>query len=127
MMLRKGNEYLDGINRCVSYEIDEIGSKIKYLKKGKEYILNPSMTSRNMIFILVRLADLRNIEKTQFHTQFGHMIQKFDLKSNKDCCYVILSIIKVDKEIHKSEPLIYDQDLPMLEHFYINQIAIKKG
>ena len=127
IMLKKGNEYLGGINRCVSYEIDEIGSKVKYFKKGNEYILNPSTTSRNMIFIVVRLCDLQHIEKIQCHTQFGHMIQKLDLKSNKDRCYIMLSIIKVDKEIHKSEPLIYDQDLPLLERFYINQIAIKKG
>ena len=97
IMLRKGKECTDGNNRYVYYEIDEIGSKVKYVKKDKEYILNPSMTSRNMIFILVRLADLSNIGKTQFHTQFGHMVQKLDLKSNKDHCYVHSNI----KEAHR--------------------------
>ena len=127
IMLRKGREFTDGNNRLVYYEIDEIGSKVKYAKKGKEYILNPSMTSRNMIYILVRLADLDDIEKTQYHAQFGNMIQKLDLKSDKDRCYVMLSIIQVDKDLHKAEPFIFDEDVSLLKRFYINQIAVKKG
>ena len=98
----------------------------KYVKKN-ECVLNPSTTSRYTIFIVVRLADLRHIKKLQFHTQLGHMIEKYDVDVNRDRCYLILSIILVNKEMHKHESIIIGEDLPLLESFYINQIAIKKG
>ena len=127
IMLKKCHGCLEGDNRHVYYEIDEIGSKIRYVKKENDYVLNPSTTSRNTIFIVVRLADLRLIKKIQLHMQFGHMIQKYDLKVDKDRSYVMLSIIQVDKEMHKTDPLIFEGDLPIMKRFYINQVALKKG
>ena len=86
-------ETLDRNNRKVYYDIDTVGSNIKYMKKQNECVLNPSTTSRNTIFIVVRLADLRHIKKLQFHTQLGHMIEKYDVGVHRDRFYVILSII----------------------------------
>ena len=97
------------------------------MKKQNESVLSPSTTSRNTMFIVVCLADLQHIKKLQFHTQLGHMIEKYDVDVNRDRCYVILSIILVNKEMHKHESIIIGEDLPLLESFYINQIAIKKG
>ena len=64
IMLQNARESLDGPSRQVYYDIETIGSAIKYVKKGNECVLNPSTTSRNTIFIVVRLTDLRHITKT---------------------------------------------------------------
>ena len=40
---------------------------------------------------------------------------------------MILSIIKIDKNVQKMNPLIFEDDLPLMKHFYNNQIAVKKG
>ena len=126
-MLQNTRESFDGPSRQVYYNIETIGTAIKYVKKGNECVLNPSTTSRNTIFIVVRLTDLRHIKKLQFHTGLGHMIQKYDVDVHRDHCYVILSIINVDKKMSEIETLICDEDLPLLKRFYINQIAIRKG
>ena len=97
------------------------------MKKQNECVLNPSTTSRNTIFIVIRLADLQHIKKIQFHTELGDMIEKYDVDIHRVQCYVIISIILVNKEMHKQESIIIDEDLPLLKRFYINQIAIKKG
>ena len=97
------------------------------MKKQNECVLNPSTTSRNTIFIVIRLADLQHIKKIQFHTELGDMIEKYDVDIHRVQCYVIISIILVNKEMHKQESIIIDEDLPLLKHFFINQIAIKKG
>ena len=55
------------------------------------------------------------------------MIQKYDVDVRRDHCYVMLSIIHVDKKMSKIATLICDGDLPLLKRFYINQIAIRKG
>ena len=55
------------------------------------------------------------------------MIQKYDMKHGVDRCYVTLSIIKIDKQIQETEPIIVDSDLTLMKHFFVNQIAIKKG
>ena len=93
IMLKNVRETLDGNNRLVYYEIDIVGSNIKYVKKQNESVLSPSTTSRNTMFIVVCLADLQHIKKLQFHTQLGHMIEKYDVGVHRDRFYVILSII----------------------------------
>ena len=62
---------MDENGRKVYYEVDTIGSNVRYLQKDNVFVLNPSMTSKNSIFIIVQLADLSQIEKPQFHTQLG--------------------------------------------------------
>ena len=105
IMLKNARESLDGNNRQVYYKIDTDGSIFKYVKKRNECVLNPSTTLRNTIFIVVRLVDLGHIKKLQFHTQLGHMIEKYDVDVHKDRCYVILSFILVEKV-----PLRYDRN-----------------
>ena len=61
--------------RKVYYEVDKVGFN---------FFLNPSTTSKNTIFIIVPLDDLSQIEKLQFHTRLGHMIQKYNLNTHKD-------------------------------------------
>ena len=78
------------------------------------------------MFIIIWLADLEHAKQLQFHTQLGHMIQKYELNVHKDRCYMVLSIIQINKDMHKLEPLIVDDDLQIMKSFYINQI-IKKG
>ena len=94
------------------------------IKKGNVSILNPSSTSTNTIYIIVRLQDLSEIGKVQFHTELGCMIQKYDVKHGVDRCYVVLSIIKIDKQIQKTDPIIVDSDFPLMKRFFVNQIAI---
>ena len=55
------------------------------------------------------------------------MIQKYNLNTHKDQCYVILSIIKIDKNVQKMNPLIFEDDLSLMKRFYNYQIAVKKG
>ena len=92
-MLKSARECLDGKKRQAYYEIDQIGANVKLVYKDNFSILNPSATSLNTIFIIVQLVDLSGINKLQFHTQLGHMIQKYKLNMYQDRCYVILSII----------------------------------
>ena len=81
--LKNARECADENGKKVYYEIDKIGSNVRYVQKKDVFVLNPSTMSRNIIFIIVRLADLSHIEKLQFHTRLGHMIQKYNLKTTK--------------------------------------------
>ena len=92
---------MDENGRKVYYEVDKFGSNVRHVQKDNVFVLNHSTTSKNNIFIIVQLADLSQIEKLQFHTRLGHMIQKYNLNTHKDQCYVILSIIKIDKNVQK--------------------------
>ena len=98
-MLKSIHEVNFSKDRHVYYDIEWFGDNVSYNPKGNVSILNPSSTSNNTIYIIVCLQDLSEIGKVQFHTEFGHMIQKYDVKHGVDRCYVILSIIKIDKQI----------------------------
>ena len=100
---------------------------MRYIQKDDTYVLNPSTTSRNTIYIVVRLTDFSKVKKLLFYTRLGHMIEKYNLSTHKDRCYVILSIIMIDKKVTKMSPLIVEKDLPLMKRFYNNQIAVKKG
>ena len=126
-MLKKAKEHKDEKKRKVYYEIDQIGTNVRFFEKDKIKTLNPSTTSLNTIYFIVQLSDLSELNNLQFHTELGHMIHKFKLKVHQDKCYVILSIIQIDKDIKNSSQLIQDDDIPLLKKFFINQIAIKKG
>ena len=126
-MLKKPKEHKDGKNRKVYYEIDQVGMNVRFFEKDKVKTLNPSTTSLNTIYFIVRLSDMSDLNNLQFHTELGHMIQKFNLKTHQEKCYVILSIIQIDKNIQESGSLIVEDDIPLMKKFFINQIAIKKG
>ena len=127
IMLKSVREINIGKDRHVYYDIEQFGDNVRYIKKGNVFILNPSTTINNTIYIMVRLRDLSQIEKLQFHTELGHMITNYDVKHGIEKCYVILSIIKIDKLIQKTDPIIIDSDLPLMKRYFVNQIAIKKG
>ena len=63
IMLKNARECTDENGKKVYYEIDQIGSNVRYVQKKDVFVLNPSTMSRNIIFIIVRLADLSHIEK----------------------------------------------------------------
>ena len=127
IMLKSIHEVNIGKDRHVHYDIEQFGDNIRYIQKGNVCILNPSSTSNNTIYIFVRLQDLSKIEKVQFHTELGYMIRKYDVKHRVDRCYVILSIIKIETQIQKTDPIIVESDLTLMKRFFVNQIAIKKG
>ena len=127
IMLKNVREYGTGRDRIIHYDIDQIGDDIRFNKKCSEWILNPSTTISNTIFIMVRLSDMKNVEKIQYHTEIGHMINNCDLNTTKDQCYVLLSIIKVDKQTQNLPPIISKEDLPLMKRYFINQISAKKG
>ena len=126
-MLKSIREVNIGKDRHVYYDVEQFGDNVRYNQKGNVSILNPSSTSTNTIYVIVRLQDLSEIGKVQFHTELGSMIQKYDVKHGVDRCYVVLSIIKIDKQIQKTDPIIVDSDFPLMKRFFVNQIAIKKG
>ena len=126
-MLKKAKVHKDGKKQKVYYKIDQIGTNVKLFEKSNVKILNPSTTSLNTIYFIVRLSDLSELNNLQFHTELGHMIQKFKLNMYQDKCYVILSIIQMDKDIQHSGHLILEDDIPLMKKFFINQIAVKKG
>ena len=127
IMLKSIREETIGKERHVYYDVEQFDDNVRYIQKGKVWILNPSTTSNNTIHIIVCLRDLSQIEKVQFHTELRYMIQKYDIKHGIDRCYVILSIIKIDKQVQKTDPLIIDNYLLLMNLFFVNQIAIKKG
>ena len=55
------------------------------------------------------------------------MIDENDLKKTKQQCYIVLSIIKVDKQIQNLAPVVTEDDMLLMQHYFVNQIAIKKG
>ena len=127
VMLKNATESYNNSRRLIHYEVDRLGDNIKCIRKGNKWILNPSNTKYNMIIFAIRLADLWTVKKLQFHTVIGHMIGEYDLKNKKNQCYVLLSVIQINKEVQKSDPIIYDKDLSLMRRFFINQIAVKKG
>ena len=68
-----------------------------------------------------------SLDKLEFHTEQGHMISDYDVQFQKNQCYILLSIIHINKTNQKSHPLTLQEDLDIMKRFYINQIAIKKG
>ena len=127
VILKSVREQVNGRKRVVYYEIEDIGQNIKYIKKGNRMTLNPSTTYQNTIFIIVRLRDLDKISKLQFHTEMGRMVQHLDVNFNKEQCYVLLSIIRLNKDINKTTPFISNDDLDLMNRFFINQVSAKKG
>ena len=127
VMLKKPKEHKDGKNRKVYYQIDQIGKNVNFFEKDCVKVLNPSTTSLNTIYFVVRLSDLAELNNLQFHTELGHMIQKLNLKVHRDKCYVVLSIIQIDKDTQYSGDLIVEDDIDLMKKYFINQIAIKKG
>ena len=84
IILKAAKECLNKNNRIVYFEVDHIGSNVKYVEKDNICVLNPSTTLLNIIFITVWLGDLYVIRKLQFYTQLGYMIQKYNLNKYKD-------------------------------------------
>ena len=76
---------------------------------------------------MVRLRDIASIPKLQFHTELGKMINKYQLYTEKHQCFVLLSIIFVDKSRQNMKSMITNEDLPLMKRFLINQITSKKG
>ena len=62
-MLKNTRECMEENGRKVYYEVVKIGSHVRYVQKNNVFVLNPSTTSKNTIFIIVRLADLSHIDK----------------------------------------------------------------
>ena len=54
-MLKNACESMDGNNRKVYYEVDKIGSNVRYVQKDNVCVLNPSTTLQNTIFVVVWL------------------------------------------------------------------------
>ena len=127
IMLKSVQEKHVEKNRYIYYDIERFGDNVRYTKKNNHYVLNPSSTHNNTIYITVRLHDLSCIDKIQFHTELGYAIQKLDVKHEKARCYAILSVIKMDKKVLKMKPIITQSDLPLMKRFYVNQIALRKG
>ena len=127
IMLKSICEVNIGKDRHVYYDVERFGDNVRYNQKGNVSILNPSSTSTNTIYIIVRLQDLSEIGKVQFHTELGSMIQKYDVKHGVDRCYVVLSIIKTDKQIQKTDPIIVDSDFPLMKRFFAIKLLLKKG
>ena len=65
------------------------------------YKIHHPLLQIQYIYITVRLQDLSHIDKIQYHTELGYAIQKLDVKHGMDRCYVILSVIKMDKRFRK--------------------------
>ena len=127
IMLKSIREVNIGKDRHVYYDIERFGDNVRYIQKGNVCILNPSSTKNNTIYIIVRLWDLSKIEKVQIHTELGYMIQKYDAKHGVDRCYMILSIIKIDKQVQKQDPIIIDSDLTLMKRFLSTKSLLKRG
>ena len=70
-MLKNARESMDENGRKVYYEVDKVGSNVTYVQKDNVFVLNPSTTSKNTTFIIVRLADLSEIESYSFTLVWG--------------------------------------------------------
>lgn len=126
IMLKEAYETTDENNRVIYYTVESFGD-VSYTKKGNTWILNPSSTSKNTIFIVTRLRDVANIPKLQFHTELGKMIQRYDVDKERNECYILLSIIHIDKEEHKKASILKEEDFMLMKRFLINQVSSKKG
>ena len=127
VLLKSGRESKTGKNRVVYYDIESFGSNVVYIKKGNVWILNPSSTKKNSIFFVVRLKDISSIPNLQFHTELGKMINKYQVDFEKHQCFVLLSIIFMDKTQQNMQPMIKNEDIPLMKRYFINQITTKKG
>ena len=126
-MLSEASETGDGNNRVVYYKIESFGDNVSKTRKGNNWILNPSSTSKNTIFIVTQLRDVANIPKLQFHTELGKMIHRYDVDKERNECYVLLSIVHIVKEEHKKPSILMEEDFMLMKRFLINQVCSKKG
>jgi len=127
VMLKCAKEVTVDSKRMMHYKIDFFGDKVSYTQKGNLWILNPNNTPTNCIYVTVRLQDILHIEKVQYHTASGEMISKFDLDKDRDHCYVLLSLIHIEKKCHKSSSFVKQEEIPLMKRFLRNQILSTKG
>ena len=99
VMLKSPEEIMVDFKQQMHYKIDFFGSKVEYTRKGKFWILHPSSTPANTIFVIVRLRDIYHIPRVQYHTEFGEMISKYNLDKGREHCYELLSLIYIEKNI----------------------------
>ena len=123
VMLKSAREVQVEGKRRIYYEIDFFGNKVNYRNDGNTWILNPSNTQTNSIYIVIRLRDVAHIPKVQYHTVFGKMIPKYDLDIDRGHSYVLLSMIHVEKKVLDSHSFIEQNDLQLLKRYHRNQIA----
>lgn len=123
VMLKSAREVQVEGKRQIYYEIDFFGDEVRYTKDGNTWILNPSNTLTNSIYIVIRLRDVAHIPKVQYHTAFGKMIPKSDLDMDRGYCYVLLSVIHVEKKVRNSQSFIEQNDLQLLKRYLRNQIS----
>ena len=102
VLMKSPCECTNGKNSLIFYEIEHIGKNVRYFRKGERLLLNPSATRQNEIFVVVRISDMDKLSKLQFHTDKGHMIDMLDVDHKKDQCYVLLSIVQINKNCQKS-------------------------
>ena len=101
VMLKSPKEIMVNSKGQVHYQTDFFGGKVKYTQKGKFWILHPSSTPKNTIFIIVRLRDIFCFPKVQYYTEFGEMIPTYNLDKEREDTYVLLSLVHVEKKFEK--------------------------
>ena len=113
-------------NRKIFYDIKYMGGNIQKTKKGKYYNLNPSSTSRNIIFIAIAFHEVDHLENLIFFTEKGEMIQKLSENENRHG-YVLLATIQINKRSQEIPILLSEKDIQLTKKFYINQVKQQCG
>lgn len=123
IMLKSPMEIEIESKRRMYYEIDFFGRDVEYTRKGNTWVLNISNTPKNTMYVLVRLNDIFHIPKVQYHTELGKMISKYQLDKDRDHCYVLLSMIHIEKKVKNSPSFVEQNDLQLMKRFLRNQIS----
>ena len=113
-------------NRAIYYDVKYMGSNIQFSKKGRYYNMKPSSTKCNVMYILIALQEVKQIENLIFFTELGELVLREDLNLKRHG-YILLAATKVCKKWQNTETLITDDRHDLIKKFYVNQIKQNQG
>ena len=83
-------------DRKIFYDIKYMGQHVLMNKNGKYYNLNPSMTKRYVIFIVIAIHEMKPIDNFFFSTEKGEMIPESCFDKDRHG-FVLLAAIQVQR------------------------------
>ena len=96
IMLSKPSSDNTSKNRNIFYKIKWMAKNILKTNKGKYCHLNPASTKYNIIFVVVTMHEMIQIDNLFFYTEKGEMISDLGVNTNRHG-YVLLVFIQLNK------------------------------
>ena len=126
ILLKLNNEFGDGKNRKIFYNIMEIGSNVKLVKKQNFTTIKVEGSKNNKVILLTKFKDLSELKKLCFYTEVGNIIHQPTVEMKRDG-YVILATIQLEPKLREFSENINANDLLIANKYLRNQVVNSKS